>query len=396
MVYTQFFSENCLDLGDITLLKLSKQLNISEKRSKQIFDGVKDSCHKVFDVKKEAVSKGVDTEWKKMEKELEMRDSADNIDEIQRYCEKNIGIIRRYADHGNADAQYRLGKCYCLGFGIQRDFKEAAKWYQLSTEQGNHLAQYFLGRCYSSGEGVDKNDKEAVRLFKLAAEKGNPQAYLQLGFCYDIGFGVTQDDKEAVKWFKLAAGKDVPLAQFNLSLKFLKGEGIEKNETKAIKMLMAASNNGLAEAQYKLGKCYEEGLGVTLNKKKALKLYKLAADQGLIRAKIKLKKENCFITTAVCNHYKRPDDCYELNLLRWYRDTWLVDQDNGSSLISEYYCIAPEIVDKINDSDNSRDIYRYLEEKYIRRCISLIESKEYSFAKEHYIEMINYLKVLFS
>ena len=52
----------------------------------------------------------------------------------------------------------------------------------------------------------------------------------------------------------------------------------------------------------------------------------------------------CYITTA-CVHAKGlSDNCYELQILRMYRDTWLINQKEGKALIGEYYRIAPIII----------------------------------------------------
>lgn len=70
------------------------------------------------------------------------------------------------AEQENAKAQYNLGICYYYGNGVQyRDRGEAVKWYTRAAEQGNADAQNDLGYCYEFGEGVDKNLKEAVKWY---------------------------------------------------------------------------------------------------------------------------------------------------------------------------------------------------------------------------------------
>ena len=56
------------------------------------------------------------------------------------------------------------------------------------------------------------------------------------------------------------------------------------------------------------------------------------------------KQRFCYITTAVCESLGKPDDCYELNLLRDYRDSYLMKQEDGEALVQRYYDIAPTIV----------------------------------------------------
>ena len=74
------------------------------------------------------------------------------------------------------------------------------------------------------------------------------------------------------------------------------------------------------------------------------------------------KSRLCYITTAVCASLGKPDDCYELNLMRRYRDEYLVNQKGGEEIVAEYYDIAPTIVNRINRMEKFRRcICRYLE-----------------------------------
>ena len=43
--------------------------------------------------------------------------------------------LRKTADLGNADAQYRLGLMYDKGLGVPQDYAEAAKWYRKAAKR---------------------------------------------------------------------------------------------------------------------------------------------------------------------------------------------------------------------------------------------------------------------
>ena len=64
--------------------------------------------------------------------------------------------------------------------------------------------------------------------------------------------------------------------------------------------------------------------------------------------------EGCYITTAICEEFGKPDDCYELTSFRNFRDTWLKQQPGGQNLIAQYYKTAPTIVELINKQPNRR------------------------------------------
>lgn len=104
------------------------------------------------------------------------------------------------------------------------------------------------------------------------------------------------------------------------------------------------------------------------------------------------KSTLCFITTAVCSYFNKPDDCYELTTLRAFRDNWLAQQPEGRSLVEEYYAIAPSIVTAIDNSPCKDQIYMHIWNDYIEPCIKLIELGANDTCKLLYIDMVNELK----
>ncbi|GEM_PF-4218961 len=96
----------------------------------------------------------------------------------------------------------------------------------------------------------------------------------------------------------------------------------------------------------------------------------------------------CYITTAVCGLYDKPDDCYELTLLRRFRDNWLMSQEHGSELIDEYYNTAPKIVAKINAHPERTSIFSAIYNNYILPCVRLIEENKNEECKSLYSKMV--------
>ena len=99
-------------------------------------------------------------------------------------------------------------------------------------------------------------------------------------------------------------------------------------------------------------------------------------------------KKYCYITTAVCETLGRPDDCYELNLLRNYRDTYLASLPDGDELIRRYYDVAPSIVKHIGQSGHSGKIYQDIWLDYIQPCIRMIENGEAEECRKLYEDMV--------
>lgn len=100
------------------------------------------------------------------------------------------------------------------------------------------------------------------------------------------------------------------------------------------------------------------------------------------------RKKLCYITTAVCEHLEKGDDCYELTILRSYRDTYLSAQPGGKELIEQYYSVAPQIVFGIGQMKNAQEIYCDIYREYLSPCISLIENNEFEICKQMYSEMV--------
>ncbi len=104
------------------------------------------------------------------------------------------------------------------------------------------------------------------------------------------------------------------------------------------------------------------------------------------------KSRLCYVTTAVCDSLGKGRDCYEINLLKNYRDSYLMETEEGSRLVNEYYDIAPTIVNRINKLEESQDIYKNIYDTYINPCIRLIENGDNEGTKELYVTMTRELQ----
>lgn len=115
---------------------------------------------------------------------------------------------------------------------------------------------------------------------------------------------------------------------------------------------------------------------------------------GMTIAEIKggFRSSPCFITTAVCESLGRPDDCYELTLLRRYRNTYMMCSEQGAAAVKEYYRIAPAIVDRIDSRPDSSEIYNMIWTRYLSPCIRLIEENRLFDCADAYTDMVDVLK----
>ncbi len=100
----------------------------------------------------------------------------------------------------------------------------------------------------------------------------------------------------------------------------------------------------------------------------------------------------CYITTAACEFLGMDDHCYELDLLRSYRDTYLEQLSNGEDLIDRYYDLAPSIVKHIDERPDRSEIYHTTWDRYILPCIRLIEAGDNAQCEQLYEQMVLDLK----
>lgn len=104
------------------------------------------------------------------------------------------------------------------------------------------------------------------------------------------------------------------------------------------------------------------------------------------------QKKLCYITTAVCESQGKADDCYELTLLRSYRDRYLLSTAEGADLVREYYNIAPTIVSRIARSEAPDRVYKEIWKNYLAPCIGMIEAGKPEECRERYMAMVYDLK----
>ena len=100
----------------------------------------------------------------------------------------------------------------------------------------------------------------------------------------------------------------------------------------------------------------------------------------------------CYITTAACQMKDMEDDCYELNLLRDYRDTYMSALPDGEELIRQYYDVAPTIVKHINQREDKKAVYEDIWERYIDPCIHMIEDGRKEECLQTYSDMVEALR----
>jgi hypothetical protein len=117
-------------------------------------------------------------------------------------------------------------------------------------------------------------------------------------------------------------------------------------------------------------------------------------DEGAFGTGGEEKKSGCFLTTACVQYAGLQDDCYELTVLRQFRDNYLLALPNGQAMFDEYYRVAPSIVDAIEQS-KERDTVLTDILTQVRQAVRCIETKNNESALNIYVQMFNTLRQRF-
>lgn len=102
------------------------------------------------------------------------RQAIDNAKE-QRMREIDQGV-RREANSGNADAQFRLALLYRDGLGLTQNHAEAAAWFLKSAQQGDVRAQTEIGVLLATGKGIEQDVGQSLAWLGKAAAAGDARA----------------------------------------------------------------------------------------------------------------------------------------------------------------------------------------------------------------------------
>lgn len=122
--------------------------------------------------------------------------------------------------------------------------------------------------------------------------------------------------------------------------------------------------------------------------KRSSKNYQAAKSYQPIESNHSSSSSLCVITTAACQALNAADDCEELRLLRWFRDTNIQNTAEGEAIVREYYRVGPLITDCISKTHNPSGMYRYLWNHYIEPSCAAIRAEEWDTAKLIYIQMV--------
>jgi uncharacterized protein len=92
------------------------------------------------------------------------------------------------------NAQYNLARLYLEGTGVEKDSRQAARWFNLAAEKGHHASQALLGHLLINGQGVPRQRAKGLMWLTLAREASADASKDQwIVSLYDQAFAASDD-----------------------------------------------------------------------------------------------------------------------------------------------------------------------------------------------------------
>ncbi|MCQ8783252.1 tetratricopeptide repeat protein [Mangrovibrevibacter kandeliae] len=184
------------------------------------------------------------------------------------------------ANLGDPAAQTLLGEIYSRGFGVTRDPKTAAHWYEAAAASGSAEGEFRYALMLLDGKVVTQDLARARDLMKAAADAGNPLAEFNYGQML-IQASPSGGFTEARGYFEKAATAGVSDAQYAMSqlLAYAPGGG-HPDLPAARAWLLAAAINGHDTAQIEIGIWLINGKGGPADARQGFFWLRRAANRG--------------------------------------------------------------------------------------------------------------------
>lgn len=197
------------------------------------------------------------------------------LDEAESKPEE-VASVTQKAEQGDAQEQLRLSEWLHLGLNLAHDEAKSLTWLRRSAEGGLAEAQYRLGMRVQLAE--------SAHWLQLAADQAHPLATYKLSSRFQFGLGVPKSEQKAFDMLRRAESLGVIAARQDIAMRLHEGRGVEKSDGQALQWMEKAASIGYGSALFDLAKAYAEGWAGQPLPNKALVMYMLAERAGDSRA----------------------------------------------------------------------------------------------------------------
>jgi TPR repeat protein len=188
---------------------------------------------------------------KKEELGIEIKGSPygnDGIEDEDEYLNP-FSKTKKKALEGDSKAQMEMAILYLKDIdGIERNPKEAYKWYKMAALQGEAMALYALGEMHEQGKGVSIDLSKAFQWYLKSANQGVEAAILKTGKMYEKGLGIVLDYEQARKWYLELADKGNSDGFYHLGKLFFNGTGVRRDLIKSYALFAKAAGLGSSKS----------------------------------------------------------------------------------------------------------------------------------------------------
>lgn len=84
-----------------------------------------------------------------------IREAEEKLAKEKASKEVDIAALKKGAEAGNVEDQYKLAECYRNGIGVEENLDEFFKWAQLAAQAGKRKAMYFVAEFFFAGDSID-------------------------------------------------------------------------------------------------------------------------------------------------------------------------------------------------------------------------------------------------
>ena len=229
-------------------------------------------------------------------------------DEVEQDPAKAAYWYRREAEQENSEGAFNLGLLYAKGFGVERDFTQAAKWMEKAVAWGDpdgaapaeqyrkieeNLKKAEAGDAAAMAElagdymmlggsldqaGAGDDYAQSLRWAQKAVDAGCAAGYWPLALAYEHGRGVAEDHAQATELFRKGAELGDPNCQHSYGCRLINGDGVKKDAAQACALFERSAEQGYALAFKALAHMYETGEGVEPDFDKELEYFEKSCE----------------------------------------------------------------------------------------------------------------------
>lgn len=205
--------------------------------------------------------------------------------------ERQLSIITKLAEQGDAEAQFKLGEYYLDDNNEFGDEKMAYDFFLKAANNGHIESMFQTGLAHANGWATDSSENEAFKWFTKAADLGHAHSICWVGHCYLNGIGTKTSKTKGVEFIKKAAELNntnglMYYGDLLMDSCYRNVEGIEHNYDKGVEYIKKAAILGDVNAQTHLGDIFI--INPKYSTKEGIEWLKKAAEQGSAAAQLSL------------------------------------------------------------------------------------------------------------